>query len=259
LQAVLDASDFKDEHMKIVHYLVEKGADVKAKNKSWRFPLLFAADHGRTEAAKLLIEKGADVNDKDQNGGFPLLAAACKGDPDLVALLADRGASMSMASPEGQTPLMCAARQGNLAAITFLLAKGVPINARTAKGSTALIDAAGAGKQDAVKLLLEQGADPGEGSIPDSFIAFNGRTVVVKGKKNKIDDILKNIAKAASQDGYAMTPGPTTKQTTTASVKGPWNRVLNDMAKKNHLFLVVKDKQVFVFPYDPAAIKHAGN
>jgi ankyrin repeat protein len=207
----------------------------------------------------LLLEKGAEVNDKDLNGNFPLLAAACNGDPELVALLADRGAGMSMASPEGQTPLMCAARQGNLAAIKVLLAKGVPINAKTANGSTALIEAAGAGKQDAVKLLLEQGADPGGGSIPASFIAFNGRTITVKGKKNKTDDVVKNIAKAASQDGYTVTLGPTAKQTTTASVKGPWNKVLNDIAKKNHLLLVVKDKQVFVFPYDPAAIKHRGN
>ena len=259
LQAALDVSDFTDEHMRIIRYLLDKGADVNATNKTGQCPLLFAVAHGRTEAGKALIEKGADVNQMDQAGNFPLFAAARLGDPELISLLADKGARMSMASPDGQTPLMCAAREGNLAAIQVILAKGALINARSAHGLTALSEAANAGGHDAVKLLLEQGADPGESVLPDSFLAFPGTTVVAKGNKNRLDTVLKNIVDAASRDGYTTTLESAMKQMPTHRIKGPWNRVLYDLAKNNHLFLVVKEKHVFVFLYDPAAVKQARN
>jgi ankyrin repeat protein len=256
LQAALDTSDFKEAHMSIVKYLLQNGAHVKDRNKEGRFPLLFAADHGRTEVARLLIEHGADVNDVDHKGNFSLLSAACKGYSGFVALLSEKGANMKMALVDGQTPLMCAVKEGHVDTVKVLLERGVTVNAKTTSGFTALTDATRMGNVDAVKILLAHGADPGQGYIPDSFLSLNGRTIAVKAKKNKISDILRRIAKTASQDGYVINVDSKMERKITLMTKGSWNKALNGLAKKNNLLLVVKDKEVFVLPYDPAAIKH---
>ena len=259
LQAVLDAPDFKEEHVRIVQHLLKSGADVKGRNKTGRFPLLFAADHGRTEAAKLIIENGADVNDVDLKGFFPLLSAACRGYSGFVALLAEKGANMKMTLPDGHTPLICAVQEGREDTVRALLSKGVDVNAKTASGFTALTDASRLGNVDVVKMLLEQGADPGSGHIPDSFITLNGRAINISVKRNKISDVLRRIAKTASQDGYTVNVGSNMEQKITMTAKASWNKILNEFAKKNHLLLVVKEKEVFVLPYDTATIKHENN
>jgi ankyrin repeat protein len=256
LQAALDTSDFKEVHMRIVKYLLQNGAHVKDRNKAGRFPLLFAADHGRTEVARLLIEHGADVNDVDHKGNFSLLSAACKGHSGFVALLSEKGANMKMALVDGQTPLMCAVKEGHVDTAKVLLERGVTVNAKTTSGFTALTDATRMGNVDAVKILLAYGADPGQGYIPDSYLSLNGRAITVKAKKNKISDVLRRIAKTASQDGYIINVDSKMERKITLLTKGSWNKALNGLAKKNDLLLVVKDKEVFVLPYDPAAIKH---
>jgi ankyrin repeat protein len=45
--------------------LVEKGADLNAKNKISRTPLLLAISKGHMDMAVLLVEKGADLNAKN--------------------------------------------------------------------------------------------------------------------------------------------------------------------------------------------------
>jgi ankyrin repeat protein len=249
LQAALDAPDVKEENMKILQYLLQRGADVKGRNTAGQFPLLFAADHGHTEAAKVLIEHGADVNDADQKGFFPLMSASCKGYPWFVTMLAEKGANLNMTTPDGNAPLMCAAREGQADTVKALLEKGVDVNAKTASGSTALTDAARTGHVDVVKLLLGRGADPGSGYLPDSFVAFKGKSVAVNLKKAKLSDVLGRIAKTASQEGYTIKIELNRDQKTTVTEKASWNKVLADVAKKNHLFLVVKEKDVFVLPY----------
>ncbi len=147
LQAALDTVDFKDEQMRVIQYLLQKGADVKGRNKAGQFPLLFAVEHGNTEIVKVLIEHGADVNDADLKGGFALRTAACNGYPRLVTLLAEHGANMKMALPDGQTPLMCAVKAGHADTVKALLEKGAPVNAKTSGGSAALTEACQSGSR----------------------------------------------------------------------------------------------------------------
>jgi ankyrin repeat protein len=259
LQAALDTSDFKEGHMRIVRYLLQNGADVKGRNQAGQYPLLFAADQGLTEAARLLIEHGADVNDVDQKGNFSLLSAACKGHSEFVTLLSEKGANMKMALVDGQTPLMCAVREGHVDTIKVLLERGVTVNAKTTSGFTALTDATRMGNVDAVKMLIAHGADAGQGYIPDSFLSLKGRAIAIKAKKNKITDVLRLIAKTASQDGYMINVDSKVGRKITLMTKGSWNKILYELAKKNNLLLVMKDKEVFVLPYDPTVIKHESN
>jgi ankyrin repeat protein len=250
LQAALDAPDFKEAHMNIIRQLLHSGADVKGRNSAGRSPLLFAADHGRWEAAGLLIEKGADVNEADLKGGFPLLIAACNGYDRFVGLLLEKGANLAMTTPDGQTPLMCAGQGGHGGAVSLLLNKGANVNAKTATGSTALTAATRTGNAAVAQLLLARGADHSRGYVPDTFKNLRGRTAAVNGRKIKnIGDVLGILSKSAVQDGYTIKYDVNKMgQKTTMKAKGPWNKLLSDLATKNRFVLVVKDKSVTILP-----------
>ncbi len=255
LQAVLSAPDFKDEHMMVLQKLLQQGAQVKARNKAGQFPLLFAAEHGYTKAAVSLLEQGADINEVTSTGQFPLMVAACKGYFEFIATLASKGANMMAAQPDGKTPLMCAAQEGHISTIRVLLENGANINAKTASGATALTEATRAGRAEAIPVLLEQGADPDGAYIPDSFLALQGRKIAISAKNDRAIDVLKRIAKQAVLDGYVINDRTSKEQKITASLKGSWNRMLMELSKKNPVVFAVKDKEVFVWSYNPAAVK----
>jgi ankyrin repeat protein len=255
LQAVLDVPDFTPAHMNVFNYLLQHGSSITEKNTAGRFPLLFAAEHGRADAAALLIEKGADVNSADLKGNFPLLLAAGSGNAGLVTLLLEKGAYLKMATPDGQTPLMRAAKEGRGDVVKVLLDRGAVVNTRAMDGSTALTAAARTGNVDMVRLLLEQGADPSRGYLPDPFMSLNGKEVVLNAKKSKLSEVVGRITKSAALDGYTITLTAKPELKITLQTKGAWNRVLAEVATNNALSLVVKDKAIFVLPYDPAMIR----
>jgi hypothetical protein len=120
-----------------------------------------------------------------------------------------------------------------------------------------LADATRMGNVAIVKLFLDQGADPASGYLPDSFSSFKGRALTIKAKKKPLRDILKSIAKTASLDGYRINVDSKASQVITLQATGPWNKVLQEITKKYNHLLVVKDKEIAVLPYDPAAVKRA--
>lgn len=248
LQAALDAADFKEQHLAMVKFLLEQGADVKAGNGAGQSPLMFVADRGRLEAAALLLEKGADVNAVDLKGGFPLLLAACKGNAALAALLADKGANMKAALPDGQTPLMCAVQMGSADTVKTLLEKGADPNAKSSAGVAALHDATRMGHVEIAGLLLARGADPRGGYLPDSFKALKGKTVALAVKKGKMNAVLGKLVKPAAQDGYTLHAGGTRVPAVTLKTRAPWNKVLQELAVKSRLLIMVKERDVFLLP-----------
>jgi len=68
-----------------------------------------AAFKGQKEVAELLIDKGADVNAKDKNGGTPLHIASSRGQKEIAELLiasnAEVNAMILFGSYKGITPL----------------------------------------------------------------------------------------------------------------------------------------------------------
>jgi ankyrin repeat protein len=59
--------------------LIERGADIDAKSFFDNYtPLLYATIKNNTEICKLLVEKGADVNAKNDYNITPLLLATIK-------------------------------------------------------------------------------------------------------------------------------------------------------------------------------------
>ena len=141
-----------------VELIINKGADVNAKNRRGSTPLHWAI-HDEAKV-RLLLSKGAGVNAKQAQGRTPLFLAAILGNGiPTVRLLFARGVDPNLASANGQTPLMMAAARGNVEGIRLLIEKGANVNARDGAGETALMFAGTSGNSAAVRLLIENGAD----------------------------------------------------------------------------------------------------
>jgi ankyrin repeat protein/mono/diheme cytochrome c family protein len=141
-----------------VELLINKGADVNAKNRRGSTPLHWAI-HDDAKV-RLLLVKGADVNTKQAQGRTPLFLAAMLGDGvPTMRLLFSKGADPNLASANGQTPLMMAAARGNVEGMRLLIEKRAEVNTRDGAGETALMSACTSGNADAVRLLIEKGAD----------------------------------------------------------------------------------------------------
>jgi hypothetical protein len=96
----------QDEH--IVSVLLERGADVNARDKNGNTPLPMAASGGNTNLVTLLIAKGADVNSRADNGPTPLLAAVASDQKAVVELLMQHGAHLDATDANGRTALQLA-------------------------------------------------------------------------------------------------------------------------------------------------------
>ncbi|HMG33985.1 MAG TPA: ankyrin repeat domain-containing protein [Blastocatellia bacterium] len=141
-----------------VELLINKGADVNAKNGRGSTPLHWAI-HDEAKV-RLLLAKGAAVNTKQVQGRTPLFLSAMLGDgAPAMRLLFTGGADPNLASANGQTPLMMAALRGNVEGIRLLIEKGADVNAKDGAGETALMFASTSGSADAVRFLIERGAD----------------------------------------------------------------------------------------------------
>jgi ankyrin repeat protein len=87
-------------------------------------PILVAAGRNCVETVALLLDKGADVNAKDNDGWTPLIKAAASGRTELARLLLERGADMDVVDKLERTASMYANLPGReeMAAL-FMAAK----------------------------------------------------------------------------------------------------------------------------------------
>lgn len=141
---------------------VLKGGDVNARDARGNTLLMLAAAFGTPEAVKLLLDRGADVDAKNQFEATALIFGA--NDPDKARLLVAKGANVNAVSKNGRTALMSAATcDGCSETVGLLLSKGAEAKGKDRVGNTALYAAAQANDLESMRLLLEHGADAGGG------------------------------------------------------------------------------------------------
>jgi ankyrin repeat protein len=180
--------------LETVKLLLDKGADVNARDQINSSPLLWAAGFGKPETVGFLITKGADVKATDDNGWTPLIWAAGLGQPQTVELLVKAGADLKAADKQtGDTPLLRGARTGKVESLKILIDAGADISAKNKLGQTSLHLAAASGSPEKVAILLAAKADPAalddKGWAPIDH-AMNRTT----GDKAKLLELLKPVS-----------------------------------------------------------------
>ncbi|KAJ5765777.1 hypothetical protein N7520_005336 [Penicillium odoratum] len=197
----------RNGHEPVVKLLLDRGADLEAKNHPFgQTPLSWAAKNGHEPVVKLLLDRGADLEAKDDRfGQTPLSWAAEEGHEPVVKLLLDRGADLEAKNRFGQTPLSWAAKNRHMSMVKLLLDRGADLEAKDDRfGQTPLSWAAEEGHEPVVKLLLDRGADLEAknrfGQTPLSWAAKNRHMSMVKLLLDRGADL------EAKDDRFGQTP-----------------------------------------------------
>ncbi|GFN91155.1 ankyrin repeat protein [Plakobranchus ocellatus] len=152
----------KPDDMKMVTFLVEKGANVNRSIGDYS-PLLLASIK-QSDIVPYLLKNGADVNEVgDELGNTPLTAALyydeCRSSTrccSIVETLLSAGADPTNTNYYCETALHLAA---DTEITSLLIQAGADLEARNYLGRTPLLQAAHKGKTDVIHVLKNYGAD----------------------------------------------------------------------------------------------------
>jgi len=147
--------------LEIVKMLIEGGFDTNSYDYGAADrPLLTAARHGYMDMAIYLLDKGADIDAKDYKGNSTLALAVWEGKLEMVKFLISKGVNVDARNELNWNPLMQAIHQGHAEIVEILIEKGSDLNAiDEEKGATPLILAAHFGFKGIAEKLLEKGAN----------------------------------------------------------------------------------------------------
>ncbi len=162
----------------LLKFLLAAGAEVAARDKEGRTPLMIAARRGKEQAVRALLGK-ASVNVQDQQGRTALMIAIAgqwEQHVAIAALLIENGANLDLRDSLGDSAIDYAARAGYPERVNFLISRG----AHTANTGAVLSEARNRGlirvlearDGKTVKSLLDEGADPNTDSKGETALTI---------------------------------------------------------------------------------------
>lgn len=146
--------------------LLAEGADINARDKGKRTPILVAAQQKHYDIIQQLADAGADINAQDNKSFNPFIHGCIHNDLTLVKLMVKLGTDVTCLTRFGGNGLTPAAEKGYEEIVKFLLENtDINVNLTNTLGWTALIEAiilndGGEKMQKIIRLLLENDADP---------------------------------------------------------------------------------------------------
>jgi ankyrin repeat protein len=146
----------KTGNYKETQKLIQRGADINAKDSGGASALIWAADTGNLKIIKLLTGYGADVNACDNQGAGALMWAAYKGNETAVKFLIEAGAAKDARDMEGHTPLMAACFNSHAGAVRALLEAGCDFKTADHAGNGVLAYAKNSGCEDIAAMITGQ-------------------------------------------------------------------------------------------------------
>jgi len=162
------ALSWKPEKMeKTIDLLLEAGANIDARNKAGRTPLMMTAYNNRDQekASAMLLEKGANPNLTDNKGNtflHQLVAGNSSKNPtQTMALLTKPGTTLDLSNRVGSRALIKAVKKQNVAIVKQLLAAGADPNVLNKRRHSLLysVTSCKAEKQAIFEALLAAGCD----------------------------------------------------------------------------------------------------
>ncbi len=138
----------------IAEDLLDAGADPNWCGLYGNTPLLVSTVwKDSPEMASLLLDRGADIDAKNGDGRSALAESALRDSSAVLPVLIAKGADLNLRDNSSQTPLMLAAANGSLFAVAALLKAGADLELKTDSGRTALDLAREKGHPDTAEYL----------------------------------------------------------------------------------------------------------
>ena len=152
----------RSQHVRLVKFLLQQGANVQVKDKDGKTALHFACELTFTwkpascDLLNFLTENGADINALRKDNRTPLMVASSCDGVDQITFLIKRGANVHLQDKNGDTALHHAARNMNnsLEIVCALTAAGASQMCNN-QGLTPLLVASSTGNNAAVEELLK--------------------------------------------------------------------------------------------------------
>lgn len=149
------------DSLRCVHALIDKRADVNARDLVKATALHKACANGRLTVAAALLLRGADIEAADVYGDTSLHRVAWNGRLPCARLLLEHGCPVDISNHTGDTGLHYAALTGDLNMMRVLLERGASIVRRNALGMSCLHCAVRGGNRTAIEAVKAMYVDRG--------------------------------------------------------------------------------------------------
>ncbi|KAG6991162.1 hypothetical protein G7Y79_00056g090430 [Physcia stellaris] len=196
----------KRDDLDIVELLLERGAYLLG-NPYGETSLHVAAKYGSADVVKRLLDRGADIMARNSSGYTPLHDAAMEGSSEIVSMLLDSGSDVNITSNEyGETPLHIAVNNQDIETTVVLLKHGASLSARDREENTPIHFAARYGSDDILDKLLNYVEQPSDIDLYDGGGNTALHIAVQSSSSTKVAALLEKQADLLVKNAIGRTP-----------------------------------------------------